>query len=142
MILGTSRALRVFAHPEAVDLRKRYDGLFGLVKRGLGGDPLLVDLFLFVNLRRKGCKVFALGRHRSLHLPEAPRAGRFASPWRETGEVVRMTASELALFIEGCAIGGSPSALARAGRACPGRTLKERCARHRQQRDGTYCACR
>ncbi len=28
--------------------------------------------------------------------------GRFASPWREDGQVVRMTASELALFVEGC----------------------------------------
>jgi hypothetical protein len=34
MILGTSRALRVFAYPEPVDLRKGYDGLFGLVKTG------------------------------------------------------------------------------------------------------------
>ena len=57
MILGTSRAVRVFAYPEAVDLRKGYDGLFGLVKQGLGRDPLSGDLFLFVNQRRKGCKV-------------------------------------------------------------------------------------
>ena len=27
MILGTSRAVRVFAYPEPVDLRKGYDGL-------------------------------------------------------------------------------------------------------------------
>jgi hypothetical protein len=57
MILGTSRAVRVYAYPEAVDLRKGYDGLFGLVKQGLGRDPLSGDLFLFVNERRKGCKV-------------------------------------------------------------------------------------
>ena len=38
MILGTSRAVRVFAYPERVDLRKGYDGLFGLVKTGLGRD--------------------------------------------------------------------------------------------------------
>src|SRR6516162_5647246 len=57
MILGTSRAVRVFAYPEPVDLRKGYDGLFGLVKQGLGRDPLSGDLFLLVNARRKGCKV-------------------------------------------------------------------------------------
>src|SRR5208283_5262945 len=39
MILGTSRAVRVYAYPEAVDLRKGYDGLFGLVKQGLTRDP-------------------------------------------------------------------------------------------------------
>ena len=33
MILGTSRAVRVYAYPAAVDLRKGYDGLYGLVRR-------------------------------------------------------------------------------------------------------------
>jgi hypothetical protein len=49
--------VRVFAFPEPIDLRKGYDGLFGLVKTGLGRDPLSGDLFLFVNKRRRGCKV-------------------------------------------------------------------------------------
>ena len=39
MILGSSRSVRVFAYPEAVDLRKGYNGLYGLVKAGLGRDP-------------------------------------------------------------------------------------------------------
>jgi hypothetical protein len=34
-----------------------YDGLFGLVREGLGRDPLPDELFLFVNARRKGCRV-------------------------------------------------------------------------------------
>ena len=57
MILGTSRAVRVFAYPAPVDLRKGYDGLYGLVKQGLNRDPLSGDLFLFSNRRRRGCKV-------------------------------------------------------------------------------------
>ena len=103
MILGTSRAVRVFAYPEAVDLRKGYDGLFGLVKQGLGRDPLSGDLFVFVNLRRKGCKVLLWDGTGLCIFQKRLERGRFASPWRESGEVVRMTASELALFIEGCA---------------------------------------
>jgi transposase len=47
----------VFAYPEPIDLRKGYDGLFGLVKSGLGRDLLSGDLFLFVNKRRSACKV-------------------------------------------------------------------------------------
>jgi hypothetical protein len=35
MILGTSRAVRVFAYPRPTDLRKGFDGLYGLVKSGL-----------------------------------------------------------------------------------------------------------
>ena len=103
MILGTSRAVRVFAYPEAVDLRKGYDGLYGLVKQGLGRDPLSGDLFLFVNQRRKGCKVLLWDGTGLCIFQKRLEQGRFASPWRETGEVARMTASELALFIEGCA---------------------------------------
>lgn len=62
MILGTSRAVRVFAFPEPVDLRKGFDGLFGLVRQCLGRDPLSGDLFLFVNKRRAGCKVLVWDR--------------------------------------------------------------------------------
>jgi transposase len=47
----------VFAYPAPVDLRKGYDGLYGLVQSGLGRDPLSGELFLFVNLARKLCKV-------------------------------------------------------------------------------------
>jgi transposase len=104
MILGTSRAVRVFAYPEAVDLRKGYDGLFGLVKQGLGRDPLSGDLFLFVNQRRKGCKVLLWDGTGLCIFQKRLERGRFAAPWRDDGVVVKMTSSELALFIEGCTL--------------------------------------
>jgi transposase len=106
MILGTSRAVRVFAYPEAVDLRKGYDGLFGLVKSGLGRDPLSGELYLFVNKRRDSCKVLVWDGTGLCIFQKRMEQGRFASPWRESGDVVRMTQSELALFIEGCALVG------------------------------------
>jgi transposase len=106
MILGTSRAVRVYAYPEAVDLRKGYDGLFGLVKQGLGRDPLSGDLFLFVNARRKGCKVLVWDGTGLCIFQKRLERGRFAEPWREDGDVVTFTASELALFIEGCELVG------------------------------------
>ncbi len=41
--------------------------------------------------------------------------GCFASPWKKDGDVVQMTSSELALFIEGCELVGrralSPAAI-------------------------------
>ncbi len=115
MILGTSRAVRVHAYPEAVDLRKGYDGLFGLVKQGLGRDPLGGDLYLFVNKRRDACKVLVWDGTGLCIFQKRLERGRFASPWRDDGDVVRMTASELALFIEGCELVGrralSPAAV-------------------------------
>ena len=106
MILGTSRAVRVFAYPEAVDLRKGYDGLYGLVKQGLGRDPLSGDLFLFVNRHRRACKVLVWDGTGLCIFQKRLERGRFASPWKTNGDVFRMTASELALFIEGCELVG------------------------------------
>ena len=40
MILGTTRVVSVYAFPAPADLRKGYDGLYGLVKSGLQRDPL------------------------------------------------------------------------------------------------------
>ena len=115
MILGTSRAVRVYAYPEAVDLRKGYDGLFGLVKQGLGRDPLSGDLFLFVNARRKGCKVLVWDGTGLCIFQKRLERGRFAKLWRDDGAAVRLTTNELALFIEGCDLIGrqalSPAAV-------------------------------
>lgn len=106
MILGTSRSVRVFAYPEPADLRKGYDGLFGLVTQGLGRDPLSGDLFLFVNVRRKGCKVLVWDGTGLCIFQKRLERGQFASLWRGEGDVVTLTASELALFIEGCELVG------------------------------------
>ena len=106
MILGTSRAVRVYAYPEPVDLRKGYDGLFGLVKAGLGRDPLSGDLFLFLGKRRTGCKVLVWDGTGLCIFQKRLERGRFASLFRDDGKSLQLTASELALFIEGCDLVG------------------------------------
>ena len=106
MILGTSRSVRVFAYPEPVDLRKGYDGLYGLVKQGLKRDPLSGDLFLFSNRRRRGCKVLVWDGTGLCVFQKRLERGRFASLFREDARAVELTASELALFIEVCELVG------------------------------------
>lgn len=106
MILGTSRTVRVFAYPEPVDLRKGYDGLYGMVKMGLGRDPLSGELLLFVNKRRGGCKVLVWDGTGLCIFQKRLEQGRFASLFRDDGNSVQLTASELALFIEGCELVG------------------------------------
>ena len=106
MILGTSRAVRVFANPAPVDLRKGYDGLYGLVKQGLGRDPLSGDLFLFSNRRRRGCKVLVWDGTGLCIFQKRLERGCFASLFREDGKPVQLTSSELALYIEGCELVG------------------------------------
>jgi transposase len=115
MILGTTRTVRVFAYPRATDLRNGYNGLFGLVKTGLGRDPLSGELYLFVNKRREACKVLMFDGTGLCIFQKRLARGRFASLWRDDGAAIKLTASELALFIEGCELVGrralSPDAI-------------------------------
>jgi transposase len=106
MILATSRRMRVFAYPRPADLRKGYDGLYGLVQNTMGGDVLGGDLFLFVNRRRDICKVLVWDGTGLCILQKRLEQGRFAALWRDDETSVKLTPSELALFIEGCTLVG------------------------------------
>ncbi len=106
MIFGTSRSVRVWARTGPTDLRKGYNGLYGLVKTELARDPLSGDLFLFVNRRRTSCKVLMWdGTGLCIFMKRLER-GCFARLRRTPGDTVRLSASELALFIEGCKLVG------------------------------------
>jgi transposase len=96
----------VFAYPGPVDLRKGYDGLYGLVKQGLNRDPLSGDLFLFSNRRRRGCKVLVWDGTGLCIFQKRLERGCFASLFRDDGKPVQLTSSELALYIEGCELVG------------------------------------
>ena len=104
MILAPSRSVRVFAYPAPVDLRKGYDGLYGLVEQGLKRDPMTGDLFLFVNESRKLCKVLVWDGSGLCIFQKRLAKGTFAKLWRDDDQDVRLTPSELALFIEGCTL--------------------------------------
>jgi transposase len=104
VILTPSRAVRVFAFPAPADLRNGYNGLFGLVQNGLKADPMSGDLFLFVNESRKLCKVLVWDGTGLCIFQKRLERGCFAKLWRDDGQVVKLTQSELALFIEGCTL--------------------------------------
>lgn len=104
MILTPSRAVRVFAFPAPADLRNGYNGLFGLVQNALKADPMCGDLFLFVNESRKLCKVLVWDGTGLCIFQKRLERGCFAKLWRDDGQVVKLTQSELALFIEGCTL--------------------------------------
>ena len=122
-MLGTTRNLRAYGYAAPADLRKGFEGLFGLVSKELGRDPLGGDLFLFVNRGRTRAKVlFWDGTGLCIYAKRLER-GRFACLWeRSDEEGVELTVSELALFLEGSQLVGRvqlsprqflPSALSR-----------------------------
>ncbi len=51
-MISFSPAIKIYVHREPVDMRKSYDGLFGLVKNDLSMDVRSGGLFMFINLRR------------------------------------------------------------------------------------------
>lgn len=56
-MFAISPEVKIFLHAEPVDMRKSFDGLFGLIKSDLSLDVRDGGLFLFLNLRRNRMKI-------------------------------------------------------------------------------------
>jgi transposase len=106
-VIGSTRQLSVYAYGAPVDLRKGFDGLSTLVTQGLGRDPLSGDLFLFVNRERHRAKVLLWDGTGLCIYAKRLEQGRFACLWRpDSAGTMRLTMSELALFLEGSTLVG------------------------------------
>lgn len=101
MILGT-RSVRVFAYAAPVDLRKGFDGLYGLVVSQLGRDPLSGDCFLFTGRSRTRAKVLLYDGTGLCLYHKRLEQGRFAPLWEQAeAGALELTLSELTLYLEG-----------------------------------------
>ena len=110
-MIGSTRNLRVFAYAAPADLRKGFDGLYGIVTSELSRDPLDGDCFLFVNRARSRAKVLVWdGTGLCIYMKRLEQ-GRFACLWDAKGaeSSVELTMSELALFLEGSELVGKIS---------------------------------
>ena len=120
-MIGSTRAVRVFAYTQPVDMRKSYNGLEGIVQNELGRDLMQGDVFLFSGRDHKRAKVLLFdGTGLCIYMKRMSK-GRF-SPLRASDDgsgEVRMTMSELALFLEGSELVG------RRGLSPPALMLKE-----------------
>lgn len=106
-MIGSSRMIRVWARNVPTDLRKGYDGLFGLVAQEILLDPLGGDCFLFVNQNRTSAKVLLWDGTGLCIYAKRLAGGRFAALWGQPGQAaLEMTTTELALFLEGADLKG------------------------------------
>ena len=109
-MIGSTRALRVWAYPAPADLRKGFDGLAGLVSTTLQQDALRGDCYLFVNRDRTRAKVLLWDGTGLCVYHKRLEQGRFAALWTTSGDgsamVRTLTLSELSLFLEGCVLLG------------------------------------
>jgi transposase len=101
-VIGSTRAVRVWARRIPTDLRNGYGGLYGIVQREFGRDPMSGDAFLFVNRRRKSSKVLLWDGTGLCIYSKRLSVGNFSCIWGGSpGSLLTMTTSELALFLEG-----------------------------------------
>lgn len=106
-MIGSTRQLAVWAYGAPVDLRKGFDGLSGVVSQHLGQDPLSGDCYLFANRTRKRAKVLLWDGTGLCIYAKRLEQGRFACLWRDaTARMMRLTMSELQLFLEGSSLVG------------------------------------
>jgi transposase len=101
-MLGFGTATRIYLAVGATDMRKGFDGLYGLVKQRLEADPLSGHLFLFCNRPRTRLKVLFWDGSGLWVCAKRLEKGSFSWP-REAGEGVKAVISneELALLLGG-----------------------------------------
>ena len=69
-MFGLGPATRIYLAAGATDMRKGFDGLYGLVRDRLLCEPLSGHLFLFCNSQRNRSESPGLGRQRSMGMRE------------------------------------------------------------------------
>jgi transposase len=100
-VFGLGPATKIYIAVEAVDMRKGFDGLFGLVRDRLGGDPLSGHLFLFTNRTGTRLKVLVWDGSGLWLCAKRLEKGRFRWPAAENERSVVMRPEELAMLVNG-----------------------------------------
>lgn len=105
-MLGFTAAQRYYLSHQAADMRKSYDGLSGLVRQGLGRDPLSGEVFIFLNRRRTQMKLLVWDRSGFVIWGKRLERGTFELPRSsEAGAGVVLSWEELVLILEGVRLG-------------------------------------
>lgn len=116
-MIGSTRAVSVWACATPVDMRWSFDRLYSTGVNDLGKQPLSGDMFVFVARSRKRAKVLFWDGTGLCIFQKRLEKGRFFAPWRTpNAATLKMSMTELSLFLEGSELEGrlplTPSAYA------------------------------
>ncbi len=100
MLWGLSPATKIYLAVEAIDMRKGFEGLHGLVRDRMGQDPLSGHLFLFTNKTKTRLKALVWDGSGLWVCAKRLEKGRFGWPEAD-GVSVTMRAEELAMLVGG-----------------------------------------
>lgn len=102
MILQTP-VRRILAYREPVDMRKSFNGLYGIVTSVLREDPLAPTLFVFFNRRRTLLKALYWDRTGFCLVAKRLERGRFLLPGND--RLQELDERRLRLLLDGIALG-------------------------------------
>jgi transposase len=101
-LFGLGPATKIYVAVEAVDMRKGFDGLYGVVRDQLGQDPLSGHLFLFSNRTRTRLKALVWDGSGLWVCAKRLEKGRFRWPAaNQKQHSITMRAEELAMLVNG-----------------------------------------
>lgn len=101
-MLGFGPATRIYLAPGATDMRKGFDGLFGLARDQLQCEPLSGHIFLFSNAQRNRLKLLFWDGSGLWVCSKRLEKGRFRWPQAAAGQSkVVLSHEELTLLLGG-----------------------------------------
>lgn len=101
-MFSVGSATRIYVAAGSTDMRKGFEGLFGLVRDRLDCDPLSGHVFLFANAQKNRLKVLFWDGSGLWVCAKRLERGRFRWPEIRAGEMkVTLTHEELALLLGG-----------------------------------------
>jgi len=101
-VLGIGPATRIYLAPGATDMRKGFEGLYGLVRDRLQCDPVSGHVFLFCNAQRNRLKLMFWDGSGLWVCAKRLAKGRFCWPEPEAGQIkIVLTHEQLAMLIGG-----------------------------------------
>jgi transposase len=109
-MFGIGPATRVYLAAGATDMRKGFEGLYGLVRDQLQLEPLSGHIFIFSNAQRNRLKLLFWDGSGLWVCAKRLEKGRFRWPQAEAGKSrVVLSQEELALLVGGIDLAGSKS---------------------------------
>ena len=100
-MFGLGLATKVYIGVDAIDMRKGFAGLHGLVRDQLGQDPLSGHLFLFTNRTRTRLKALVWDGSGLWVCAKRLEKGRFGWPECADARSVMLRSEELAMLVNG-----------------------------------------
>ena len=107
-MFGVGSATRIYLAAGAADMRKGFEGLYGLVRDQLQLEPLSGHIFIFSNAQRNRLKLLFWDGSGLWVCAKRLEKGRFRWPQAEAGQrKVVLSQEELALLLGGIDLAGS-----------------------------------